>query len=258
MRKRIILGFLALVICLSATSAFATTGCSGPVVSAFSSTIFLPQALTVEETGIYRTRYDFLFAGAPCVVSASPCAPDPCAPFMEATTVCCENYGHLVSASSKSADWAKYGLKVLKQVIQQTGISWVIVKTKIHAPSNNGWVEMNLRNTETDEELYCVMNLYTRGDGVKGERVCAFTYGHLINPSKRGKVAGVCYTVLPCFGAIKQSEITTTGGLKLADYPAYYIIGSVGEKPETSIAHFVYWLAQDIDHGMSLSSLLYE
>ncbi|MBR3232987.1 hypothetical protein IKF74_01745 [Candidatus Saccharibacteria bacterium] len=263
--KRIFLGFLILVICLSVVPAFATPGCYAP----YSSTIFLPQHVTTEVTGIYRTRYDWCFVGAPCVVAQSPCVPqvptcqptscqpDPCAPFMQTTIQCCDNYKRLVGASSKSAEWAKYALKVLKQVIKQTGISWKITKTKLHTPSNNGWVELHLRNSETGEELYCVMNLHTRGNGATSDRVCTFTYGHLINPTKRGKVAGVCYEITPCFKMIK-SEIATTGGLRLVDYPDYYIIGTVGEKVETSIAHFVYWLSQDIDHGMSLESLANE
>lgn len=239
--KRILLIGLVVAICLSATSAFATNrhNCV-PQTPAH-----CPSFCIIDE------RHGH------CIPRVPERRPDPCEPFVQITNECCDNYNRLITASSKSSAWAKYALDVLKQVIRQTGIDWTIVKTTTHTPSNNGWVEMLLRNTKTSEELYCVMNIHTRGDAIKSNRVCTFTYGHLINPSKRGKTAGVCYKVTPCFKVIK-SEITTTGGLKLADYPAYYIIGSVGEPVETSIAHFVYWLSEDINHAMPLEALTNE
>lgn len=239
--KRILLVALIIAICLSATSAFATNRCD----CAPQAHVCHPSPRIVDE------RHDH------CIPRVPERRPDPCAPFVQIATECCDNYSRILAASSKSSAWAKYALEVLKQVIRQTNIDWTIVKTKTHTPSNNGWVEILLKNTKTNEELYCVMNIHTRGDAIKSNRVCTFTYGHLVDPAKRGKTAGVCYKVTPCFRVVK-SEITTTGGLKLADYPAYYIIGSVGEPVETGIAHFVYWLSQDINHGMSLEALAKE
>jgi len=263
----------SLCLCLVAT---ASASCGTPTVpTTFTSTIFMPQWTTEFVGGTFVTRTDSLIAGSPCTITRTECPQiqitpptftcpqlivcdlDLREPYLQAATVCCENYRKLANASANSGKWAKYGLKVLKQVLKQTGVDWIVVKSKTHTPSNNGWVELNLRNTKTGEELYCIMNLHTRGDGAKSDRVCTFTYGHLVNPSKGGKVAGVCWEITPCFTRVK-SEITTTGGLKLADYPACYVIGEVGEEPETAIANFVYWLAQDINHAMPLESLAVE
>lgn len=284
--KRVLLSILVVSLCLGMVAS-ASAACPDLVSTrnpvAFSSTIFMPTGYTVEETGFYRTRYDLNLCGNPCVITqptpitiSNPitcqgfksfdldiCEPDPCeicdpcAPFMEKTIICCEKYKKLASASAKSGEWVKWGRKTLKEVLKQTNVDWIIVNYKNHTPSNNGWIELNLRNEKTGETLYCVMNLHTRGDGAKSDRVCTFTYGHLVNPSKRGQVAGVCWEVTPCFTRVR-SAITTTGGLKLADYPAYYIIGEVGEDPMTAIAHFVYWLSQDINHAMPLEALAAE
>ncbi len=259
--KRILGIFLAVCLCLSLSAAALADCCYGGSPS-FSSTIYLPTSTTVIQTGTLITRTDWAYPSAPCTITQTPCAappicidtPDPCAPFLQVATVCCDNYKKINAASAKSKDWAKYALGILNQVIQQTDIDWKVIKTKIHTPSNNGWVEMNLRNSETGEELYCVMNIHTRGDGATSNRVCTFTYGHLVNPSKRGQVVGVCWEVAPCFTRVKN-QLTTTGGLRLADYPSYYLITPVGEAVEVGIAHFVYWLSQDIDHSMSLESL---
>ncbi|MDO4987353.1 MAG: hypothetical protein Q4E46_03540 [Candidatus Saccharibacteria bacterium] len=117
-----------------------------------------------------------------------------------------------LNAMLVSGDWARRGILRLADILPQTQY-WTLEKYAIHEKTANGWTELWLKNYQTNESLYCVMNAYTTKslDSDDGTRQFVFTWSHQNN-------------------------------VKLKDYDSSQLITSLSQSKDVATAEFVSML----------------
>ena len=108
-----------------------------------------------------------------------------------------------------SGDWARRGITRLMDLLPQAQ-DWTVEKYVVHEKTANGWTELWLRNYQSNETLYCVMNAYTTKSlkNDDGSRQFVFTWSHQDN-------------------------------VKLKNYDSTQVITTLGQSKDVAIAEFV-------------------